>query len=285
MVLICMGKFRVAVALIATVFMFSLILNLNVVSQAANTSVTVLSYSGYVAPSGDFVVLGEVQNTGNHALESVSLNVLVNDAAGTQIAAGTTNVLVKEFLPQQKAPFYLDFGKIDLNLFSSKVAIYNISLSNAPPTNYLQYPDLALNVDFNGIANDVYVVSGSITNNGNQIANDIKIEGTYYNTAGNVVAVGFILLNDPLAPNTSENFTVGEFDAAPSLVTKISDFSLLVQTSTQIFSLPASSSPSVSPQPLDSSVWTFGIVGVVSIVAVALVAFVFLRKHRSRNKG
>ncbi len=278
-VLVWMGKFRIAVVLISTVFIFSLILNPNVIIQAANTSVTVLSYSSYVASSGGFVVLGEVQNTGNHALASVSLNVLVTGSDGAQIVFGTATVLATEFLPGQKAPFYIDFGKIDLNLFSSKIAFYNISLANAPPTNYNQYPDLTLNVDFNGIANNVYIVSGSITNNGNQIANDIKIEGTYYNNAGNVVAVGSIALDSPLAPNTSKNFTVSEFDASPSLVTKISDYALLVQTSTQVFATPASASPSVSPQPSDSSVLTLGIVSVVSAIGVVLVVFVFIRKR------
>ncbi len=278
-----MGKFRIVIALILAAFIFSLILSPNVVIQAVNTSVTVLGYSGYIAPSGDFVVLGEVQNTGNHALESVSLNVLVTASDGRQIASGTTNVLATEFLPQQKAPFYIDFGKIDLDLFSSKIAFYNISLANATPTYYFQYPDLALNIDFNGVANDLYVVSGTITNNGNQIANDIKIEGTYYNTAGNVVAVGTVALNDPLAPNTSKNFTVSEFDAAPSIVTKISDFALLVQTSTQTFALPASASPSVSPKPSDSSFLTLGAIGVVLIVVAALVGFVFLKRHHAAS--
>ena len=70
---------------------------------------------------------------------------MVSASDGTQIAAGTTNAFVSEFLPQQKAPFYLDLGKIDFDLVS-KASTFDINVSDAPPTNYNQYPDLSLDV-------------------------------------------------------------------------------------------------------------------------------------------
>jgi hypothetical protein len=160
--------------------------------------------------------------------------VEVTASDGLQIAAGTSNVFVYNFLPQQKAPFYVDFGKIDFNIVS-KTNAFNISLANAPPTNYIQYPDLYLNVDSEGIADNAYTVSGSITNIGNQTASNVKIYGTYYNSAGVVVAVGFVSLKDPLTPNTSANFTISEIDESIKLATKISSYVLLVQTSTKFW--------------------------------------------------
>ena len=103
--------------------------------------------------------------------------------------------------------------------------------------------------DYNGIKNDVYVVSGSITNTGNQTANNIRIIGTYYHVSGVVVAVGIAELKDPLAPNKSASFIVSEFDASPNLVTEISSYALLVQTSTQVFATP---SPQATTSPADS---------------------------------
>jgi hypothetical protein len=272
-----MDKSCVIAVVVCAVLIFSLVLTPNDVTHAANTSVTVLSYSSY--DTGNFIIVGEVQNTGNHALASVSLNVVVSASDGTQIAAGTTDAYVNEFLPQQKAPFYLDFGKIDFNIIS-KVSTFDINVSNAPPTNYNQYPDLSLNVDFNGIINDAYVVSGSITNTGNQTANNIKIDGTYYNSAGVVVAVGLFVLQDPLTPNTSANFTVGLFDASPKLAVKISNYALLVQTSTQIIAPPSTTSPSDSAQSSSLSGLIFVVVGIVAIVVVAGLLVYFKKRNR-----
>jgi len=275
-----MDKSHVAVAVVCLVFVFILVPNPYNFAQAANTTITVLSHSSYVSPSGHFVVLGEVQNTCSHALESVSLNVEVSASDGSQIATGTTNVFAQNFLPQQKAPFYIDFGKIDFNIVS-KTSAFNISLANAPPTNYFQYPDLSLNVDFDGIANDAYTVSGSVINIGDETANDIKIYGTYYNSAGVVVAVGFVELKDPLAPNTSADFTISEIDESIKLATKISSYALLVQTSNQIFSLPPSTSSSEMAQSSDSSLLTFGIIGIVTIAVSAALFLVFLRRRHT----
>jgi hypothetical protein len=282
MVLFCMDKSRAA-KVVCIFIVFSLFLSPNSVGQAVNTSITVLSYSSYISQSGHFVVLGEVQNTCSHTLESVSLDVVVSASDGSQIAADTTDVLIKNFLPQQKAPFYLDFGKIDFDIVS-KTSMFNISLSNAPPTNYEQYPNLALIVAFNGILNDVYTVSGSITNIGNQTANDVKIEGTYYNNVGVVVGVGLVTLKDSLTPNSSANFTLSQFDASPNIVTKISNYSLLVQTSTQVFSLPPTTSPSGKAQSANSSLLTLGIISIVSISIIVALTLVLLRRRHLNHQ-
>jgi hypothetical protein len=281
LVLLRMYKTRFVGSVVCVVLVFILVFNPHNFAQATNTSVTVLSHSSYVSPSGHFVVLGEVQNTGSHALESVSLSVEVTASDGAQIAEGTSDVFVHNFLPQQKAPFYLDFGKIDFNIVS-KTSAFNISLANAPPTNYIQYPDLYLNMDSDGITKEAYTVSGSITNTGNQTANDIEIYGTYYNSAGVVVAVGLVSLKDPLAPTTSANFTLSENDESIKLSTKISSYALLAQTSTKVFSLPPSTSPSDIAQSSDSSWLTSAIIGIIAIAVIGVLVLVFLkRKHTS----
>jgi hypothetical protein len=274
-----MEKPSVLAVVVCLVFVFSLIPNSCNFAKAVNTSVTVLSYSSYVSPTGHFVVLGEVQNTGSHTLESVSLNVAVSASDGSTIAAGTTDAFVHNFLPQQKAPFYIDFGKIDFNEIS-KASAFNISLYDAPPTNYNQYPDLLLNVDSNEIVEVAYVISGSITNTGNQTANDIMVYGTYYNNAGVVVAVGLTELDAPLTPNSSANFALTEMDAAASLTTKISSYTLRVQTSTQVFSLPPAS-PSDNPQSLESLLPI--VIAVIALIAVIGVVLWFRFRVKRKN--
>ena len=277
MVLLCMNKSRIVATIVCTVFVFSLVFTPSVFVQAAYTGVTVLSHSSYVSSGGHFIVVGEVQNTGNHVLGNASLDVIVSASNGSQFLRGTTMAYVNDFLPQQKAPFYLDFGKIDFNTIPEAIT-FDFNVSSHPPTNNIEYPDLSLIVSSNGIVNNAYVVSGSISNSGSQNANDIKVVGTYYNSAGIVVAVGFALLNDPLTPNSSANFAISEFDASPKLVSKISSYSLLVQTSTQQLNLPASVSPTPSTSsPVLSTAWIVAVMG--AIVVVAVVALVFLRKR------
>jgi hypothetical protein len=281
MVLLCMDKSRIVTTIVCTVFVFSLVFIPSVFVQAAYSGVTVLSHSSYVSSGGQFVVVGEVQNTGNHVLGNASLDVVVSASNGSQFLSGTTMVYVNDFLPQQKAPFYLDFGKIDFNAFPDTIT-FEFNVSGHPPTNNIGYPDLSLIVSSNGIVKNAYVVSGSISNRGSKTANDIKVVGTYYNSEGIAVAVGYALLNAPLIPNSSANFTVSEFDVSPKLVSKISNYSLLVQTSTEQLSFPSSASP--TPSASSSVLPTALIVAVVAIVVifvVAVVALVFLRK-RSR---
>jgi hypothetical protein len=275
-----MNKSRVIAALICLVFVFSLVLSPGVFVQAAYTGVTVLSHSSYVSSSGHFVVVGEVQNTGNHLLDTVSLDVVVSASNGSELVAGTATAYVNNFVVQQKAPFYLDFGKIDFNTVS-ETSTFDFNVSNHPPTNYIQYPDLSLTVSSNGIVNNDYVVSGSITNSGNQTARDLKVVGTFYNNAGIVVAVGFVILDDSLVPNGSASFTVSEFDASSKLSSKISNYSLLVQTSTQQLYLPSSAPPTSStPSSALPTGSIVAVVGIAVILVVAVVALVFLRKHR-----
>jgi hypothetical protein len=280
MVFLCMDKSRIVATIVCTVFVFSLVLIPSIFVQATYTGVTVLSHSSYVSAGGHFIVVGEVQNTGNHVLGNASLDVVVSASDGSQFLSGTTMAYVNDFLPQQKAPFYLDFGKIDFNTIPDALT-FDFNVSNHPPTNNIEYPDLSLIVFSSGIVNNACVVSGSISNSGSKTANDIKVVGTYYNSAGIVVAVGFVTLKDPLIPNSSTNFTVSEFDASPKLVYKISNYSLLVQTSTQQLNLPSSASPTSSTS--SSVLPTASIVAVVVIgviVVVTVAALVFLRKRR-----
>ena len=270
-----MNKTCALMPAVCSVFVLILIFSPHSFAAAANTSVTVLSYSSYVSPTGHFVVLGEIQNTCSHALDSVALNVIVSASDESIIAEGTTEAFIRNFLPDQKAPFYIDFGKIDFDLIS-KSSIFNISLNNAPPTNYDQYRDLSVNIDHNGISNIAYMISGSITNNGNQTANNVVIYGTYYNTAGVVVAVGSVELDDPLAPMASIDFTLSEMDESASLTTKISSYALLVQTSNQVFALP-SVLPSDAIQTPDSSLLITGIVAASLIAMIAIFIFVRFR--------
>ena len=255
----------------------------NAFSQVANTHVQVLSYSYYVNPSGDFIVVGEVQNTGNSNLTSVTLNATAYDSGGNTIAGNSAMAYVSNFLPQQKAPFYIDLGPSTIagTDWGSTVSSVDFTVFNAYSTSDQQYKGLSWDIAVNGTLGGSYIATGFVFNMGNQTAKGIKVVGTYYNSLGTVVAVGFDIVNDSLSPGNYTTYTVSEFDATPSLVAQISNCSILVQTSTlqgnNVTSPPSTTSSSIT--------YLYAIVAgiVVLVILIVVVALLMFRKRKAAS--
>ena len=261
----------------------------NACSQIVNTDVKVLSYSWYVNPSGDFIVVGEVQNTGNRTLQSVTLNATAYDTSGNQIAGASSMAYVSYFLPQQKAPFYLDFGPSNIagTDWGSTVSSVDFTVLNAYTTTDREYENLILTAHFEGNLSGAYTIIGFVNNIGNQTASGIKVVATYYNSLGTVVAAGFDIVNGSLPPYNATMFTVSEFDATPTLVAQISNYALLVQTST----LQGNSQPSASPTepgkvgPFPITYLIAIIIGTIAAVILIAVALLMSRKRKAAWKA
>ena len=74
-----------------------------IVSSQLSTNIEVKNISWYVDSIGYFIVVGEVQNVGNSILTNCTEDgVLQTDSYPAQ-------VFVQYLLPQQKAPFYMEF--------------------------------------------------------------------------------------------------------------------------------------------------------------------------------
>jgi hypothetical protein len=281
-----MKKYKVFVIILVAITCLGSVSIPNAFSQVVNTNVKVLSYSWYVNPSGDFIVVGEVQNTGNHTLQSVTLNATAYDSGGSALAGSSTMAYVSNFLPQQKAPFYIDFGPSNIagTDWASTVSSVDFTVFNAYSSSDQQYENLALATAFNGTLDGAYIVRGLILNIGNQTANDIRVVGTYYNSLGSVVAVGFDIVNGSLPPDNATTFTVSEFDATPSLVAQISNYSLLIQTSTlQNNNTLLPSAPPTKPSPITY----FYVIAIGTVVAVILivVALLMFRKRKAASNA
>ncbi|MGD0646038.1 MAG: FxLYD domain-containing protein [Candidatus Bathyarchaeia archaeon] len=247
-----------------------------------NTGVKVLSYSWYIRQSdGDFIVVGEVQNTGNTILQSVTLNATVYNGLETELAASSAMAYVSYLLPRQKAPFYIDFGNPGTE--TPSVGSVDFNVFNANATSYEEYQSLTLHSGSGVILNGAYQVTGVVYNSGNQTANDIRVVGTYYNSTGGVVAVGFDILNETLPPINATSFTVSEFDATPSIVAQISNYSLIAQTST--IALP-SATPTIPPtkSPIGGtvpSVYFYAtVIGVILAVILIVTTVLMFRKRK-----
>jgi hypothetical protein len=276
-----MNKYKVFVIILVTIICLGSVSIPNAFSQVANTHVQVLSYSYYVNPSGDFIVVGEVQNTGNSNLTSVTLNATAYDSGGNTLAGNSAMAYVSDLNVSQKAPFYIDMGPSTIagTDWGSTVSSVDFTVFNAYSTSDQQYKDLSWDIAFNGTLGGSYIATGFVFNVGNQTASGIKVVGTYYNSLGTVVAVGFDIVNDSLSPGNYTTYTVSEFDATPSLVAQISNCSILVQTSTlQGNSIGTSPSPT-KPLP-DTYVYAI-IAGTAAVAAIIIViAFLMFRKRK-----
>ena len=280
-----MKKYKILVVTLLAIMCFGLVSIPNSFSQVGqvNTNIKVLSYSWYVNTAGDLIVVGEVQNTGTSILSLVSLTAAVYGSGSTELVSATGMPYVSDLLQQQKAPFYIDCGNpgAGAGLTSSSVSNVEFTITNAPTTQSQQYQGLQIDNTSNETLAGAYIVTGLVYNFDNQTAKGINVVGTFYNRAGTVVAVGFVKSSVALIPGNQTVFSVSEFDPTTSLVSQISNYSLLIQTSTLQNNALSTSSSSSSSSSSGSSELTYIVVGVVVIVVVAATALIFLRKRRN----
>jgi hypothetical protein len=281
----------------------------NVSSQPEN--IKVVSYSWYVYNQEYFIVVGEVQNVGTGTIELPLLGGTIYTSDGVARAQSIlTRAYVKYLVPQQKAPFYMDFPYArnstgELSWLSIGVDRIDFTVFEANATSSYQYPDLTVKESSATVVEGVYWANGVIQNTGSQTAKNIRVIGTFYNASGNVVAMGHTgddpLTPTSLAPSETLSFKVGAWDLNQTEVAsnlKISSYSFLVLTEEPILSgtapppstttptdtSPSSTNPSDSnsSNPADSTLWsTYAIVAVAAILGI-VGTMLLLRKRKSQ---
>jgi hypothetical protein len=254
-----MRKNVIYAIVLLTMFAFSILLVPEVLSETGN--VKVVSYSWYIDTAGLLEVVGEVQNVGTSTVNSVMLNGIVTTTDGAQLQGGAL-VYVAQLLPQQKAPFYMTFMQsLNSNMQSSvipTVSSVDLTVTSAPTTTSYQYQDLKItkhsdSLDATTENRGTYWVTGTLQNTGSQTAQNIRVLGTFYDSKGNVLAVGGYTDRDPLivslAPSKTVDFKFGAYDmnetSAPS-DQKIASYSLLIQTEGPLLQ---GSGPQITPYP------------------------------------
>ena len=301
-----MRKSKVFVFVILTVLSLGLTLVPHASSQPEN--IKVLTYSWYIDSLGYFVVVGEVQNVGQNTINLVGLSGRVYTTDGTVQANSFTQAFAQYLVPQQKAPFYMEFlpgssASGDQSWMSLGVDRVDFTVEQAEVTTSYQYPNLTIKDNLGATDGEgVYWVSGTIQNTGTQTAKNIRVIGTFYNVSDAVVAVGHTG-NDPLttslAPSGTFSFKFGAWDLnqteIPSKL-KISSYSLMIQaeepiltgtppppsTTTPTDTPPSSTDPSDSnpTTPNDSTPWsTYAIIAVIVVLGF-VGAILLLRKRQ-----
>jgi hypothetical protein len=223
-----------------------LILTMVPEAKSQTQSVKVISYSYYIDSIGYLVVVGEVQNQGPNTISSVTVTGVVTSSDGSE-ANSYAQVWGQNLLPQQKAPFYMEFTSQSSSggAWTNDISDVTISVFEADPTANYQYPDLVITNQQSYIGTNkvgqladygVFWVTGNIQNTGTQTAQNVTVIATFYNSTNQVVAVGYsdkTTMNPySIEPQQSSTFKLGAFDLNQSIVPtdkKIQTYSLLLQ--------------------------------------------------------
>lgn len=262
-------------------------------------NIKVLTHNWYINSAENFVVVGELQNVGPNIIRSVFLTGGVYTKDGELRAVVNTQAFVNQMLPQQEAPFYLEYNPFtsltgDLLWVFLGVDHIEFTVTKAEVTNEYQYPDLTIESNSGGVDQEgVYWVSGNLRNVGSQIASNIRVIGTFYNSSGSVIAVGFTEPLDPisLSPSSSASFRVGAFDLNQSIAPqkdKISSYKLLIQTREPLLTgtSPPTQPPTSSPPPQDPILLTeiiYVIVGIIAVIGIIGI-LIILRRRKPKQQ-
>ncbi|MCW4028981.1 MAG: hypothetical protein NWE92_04965 [Candidatus Bathyarchaeota archaeon] len=226
-----------------TTLMLSLCIIPTGLSSASDVKIVSKNY--YFDTMGLLDVVGEVQNVGTSTINIVHLGATVTLTDGTvKDISGT--VWVQYLAPQQKAPFYLSFVLGDIlsgttSYTTSDISSLEVSVLSADTTDKYQYPGLTITAQSTSVGTGsddkgVYWVSGTVKNTGSDTATNLRVFGTFYNSAGEVVAVGGYdgqeVLTPSLSSGASKDFKFGAYDVNQSSLPseyKINTYTLLVQ--------------------------------------------------------
>ncbi len=299
-----MKKTPVWIIFLLTICSLGSVLVPSVHSQGSETqNIQIGSHNWYINSVGNLVVVGEVQNIGLHVIDKVVLTGTASTLDGA-MSTSFASVYVAQLLPQQKAPFDMGFQPPQGSNGWYSVGDIELNVVMANSTSSYQYPDLKItsssaSVGTTGDFNGAYMVTGNIQNTGAQAATNLTVVGTFFNSTGAVVGVGYTNYLDPrtLNPSESLNFQIAAFDLNQSDVPsrlKITSYSLLVQTrgpllqGTAPIATPYTSSNTSSQNPTDSSSGNSSTsplvyVAVVAIVLIVIAVTFLVLKRRSKH--
>ena len=274
-------------------------------AKADYSDIKILSYSTYISPGpsstsygGDLVVVGEVQNQGNSVFELAQITAVAFTKDGQPVANVFNSAYVKDLLPGQKAPFYMDFNvySTDPNGNYSGTLDWltqydHVQLSVwAQETNDTMYRGVQVLGSTSYNVNNVYAVTGYVQNTGTELTGNTWVVTTFYNATGGVIACNYTnFLTRSFAPNASLSFTATPMDNTAALSSQIANYSTIVQTMPYDASANATPTPvttttpqqTTGPQTNNATDETilYAVIGVVVIV-VAIVAMLFVRRRR-----
>jgi hypothetical protein len=276
--------------------------------NGASSDAKVLSYSWYQASTnelaayvGDLIVVGELQNVGVTNIFSVYVEGSAY-IGNVEVAHYSRQVFGNNLLPQQKAPFYLDFvpGSILVEDFEdwADVTDVKVTVGYLANTDRSMYQGLTAPSE-GGYRSGVYTVVGKVENVGTESIGDVRVITTFYNAAGTVVSLNYTdIFSEKIAPGASKNFVATPVDYYSG---DIASYSILIQSTIQqpdgtITSNPSNANaPSASttvPPKTSSSTTTSGGIGttrtimiiIIVVLAITVIGVILVLNNRGKRK-
>ncbi len=174
--------------------------SLSILSSMTPTNLEILHVSTWMS-AGVFFITGEVANYGGAPVANVPVQAVLSTDEQMGVSEALDVVMGYAIPPGGFAPFSLRFGGGQ----PSETVNYSLSIGDAEwqpgevPTVYgadfLVWTD---ETSYN--QNDQLIVSGTVTNNGEQIVSEARAVVTVFNEARNVIAAGFADVDRLLLP-------------------------------------------------------------------------------------
>jgi hypothetical protein len=214
--------------LLLSVFAISLLAYLGSLSLVQSSGqVTILNSQGLMDQFDVYHVLGEVENTGDAPVSSVSITAITYDQTNTTIGTYSTLADLEVLLPGEKSPFdvVLPYGS-DL---SYVVYNYSLSLTFSAADSIPRQLEIVSNTSYTDSFSGILYVTGNITNLGPATTTHARVIATFYDSNGSVVGVDdeYSQPHD-IPPNVNASFTVSLLDE--TLVPLVANYGLTAES-------------------------------------------------------
>lgn len=184
--------------------------DISVLVSLASSSLEVLNVNAWTTPAGVFYITGEVANYGTLPAVDLPVRALLLTADGLPVAEAVDMPMGYAVLPGGFAPFSLRFGQGQSGLTSQ----YEVVLGSdewQPQTDVVVYgpQDLSWIDESTFNADGQLVVSGVVTNIGQNLLHRPRASVTVFNANQQVIAARFVDLDiTELQPNESAAFQI-----------------------------------------------------------------------------
>lgn len=180
---------------------FSAALSTCATQVEAAGSVEILSNTGYLDSSGNYNVVGEVQNVGSQAVNFIQVTATFYDSHDTVVDSRFDLTMLYVLLNGRKSPF--EIALLDV-AESSRVSRYSLAVT------YLETSPLPMKLEILSHTNqtdaegNMHIV-GNLRNNGDEKLVNAKVVATYYDVSWHVVAAALIGFDPELTGDINPN--------------------------------------------------------------------------------
>lgn len=144
-------------------------------------TVYVRSYEIFPSIYGASFVLGEIVNDTAAAVYAAQISARLYDAAGSLIASGSGDAQLLHIDPKQRSPFYVDIATPESDVVRTELEVTYSTV----PTKPTYYPLTVLSSFV--FDSEPWQVRGEVQNSIGLRMKDVRVIGTFYDAAGNVI--------------------------------------------------------------------------------------------------